>query len=251
MGMLHVVDPSAEDETDRLRKIKTVLEHFKNKCKSLFQPYQNIAIDERMVKSKHRSGILQYIKNKPVKWGIKLWVLADSSNGYTFDFDVYIGKKAGHEPSENGLGYDTVIRLVTPFLNQSYHLYFDNFYTSLKLVKDLFSIGIPSTGTAAENRKGFPAYMKKGKEWVKKKERDPMRWQHDGVCLAQQWKDNRPVTVLLSIENANDYVMVDRKEKVGLRWRTVQIKQPNAINSYNNYMNGVDHSDQLMTSNNV
>jgi hypothetical protein len=36
-----------------------------------------------MVKSRHRSGIRQYIRDKPTKWGIKLWVLADSSNGYT------------------------------------------------------------------------------------------------------------------------------------------------------------------------
>ena len=50
-----------------------------------------------MVKSRHSSGIRQYmyIKDKPTKWGIKLWVLADSSNGYTVDFDVYIGRAAG------------------------------------------------------------------------------------------------------------------------------------------------------------
>ena len=53
-----------------------------------------------MVKSKHRSGIRQYIRNKPTKWGIKMWVLADSSNAYTYDFDVYNGKAAGRKVSE-------------------------------------------------------------------------------------------------------------------------------------------------------
>ena len=92
-----------------------------------------------MVKSHHRSGIRQYIKDKPTRWGINLWVLADSSNGYTVDFNVYIGKSAGQRISEFGLGYDVVMRTMRPFLHQGYHLYVDNFYTSFPLFKDLFA----------------------------------------------------------------------------------------------------------------
>ena len=83
MAMLHVVNPDEEDEEDKLRKVSSFLKFFKQKCKDLYQPFQHVAVDERMVKSKHRPGIWQYIKNKPTKWGIKLWVLADSLNGYT------------------------------------------------------------------------------------------------------------------------------------------------------------------------
>jgi len=162
MAMLHVVDPDEEDEEDKLRKVSSFLDFFKQKCKDLYQPFQGVAVDERMVKSKHQSGIRQYIKNKPTKWGIKLWVLADSLNGYICDFDVYIGRNAQQELSPNGLGYDVVMKLVVPLRNQGYHLYFDNFYTSVKLVKDLFQVLIPATGTAAENRRGFSETMKKG-----------------------------------------------------------------------------------------
>jgi len=76
-----------------------------------------------------------------------------------------------------------------------------------------------------------------------------MRWEREGVCLAQQWKDNRPVTVLSSIDNAKDFVMVARKEKVGNVWRNINVKQPKAIEHYNNYMNAVDHSDQILPKN--
>ena len=161
MARLHVVDPCDEDEEDKLRKVSSFLEFFKDRCKPLYQPFQRVAVDERMVKSKRRSGIRQHKKNKPTKWGIKLWVLADRLNGYTCDFEVYIGRHAGHEVSENGLGYDVVMKLVTPLMNQGYHLYFDNFYTSVRLVKDLFQGLIPATGTAAQNRRGFPESMKK------------------------------------------------------------------------------------------
>ena len=249
IGMLHVVDPATEDEQDKLWKVTGFLQFFKEKCISLYQPFQCVAIDERMVKSKHRSGIRQYIKNKPTKWGIKLWVLADSANGYTCDFDVYIGRNAAAVPSANGLGYDVVMKLVQPLINQGYHLYFDNFYTSVTLVKDLFRLMIPATGTAFENRRGFPDSMKNSKQWARRKQRGSMRWERDGVCLALQWKDNRPVTMLTSIDNANDFLFIDRNEKVRNVWQRVRVKQPKAVHNYNQYMNAVDRSDQILAKN--
>ena len=85
-----------------------------------------------MVKPKHRSGIRQYIRNKPTKWGIKMWVLADS---YTYDFDVYIGKAAGRKVSDWGLRNDVFMKLIATFFDQGYQLFIDNFYTSPILLK--------------------------------------------------------------------------------------------------------------------
>ena len=120
MGVLHVVDPNTENPQEKLHKVSSFIQAFKGKCQSLYQPFQQIAIDERMVKPKHRSGIRQYIRNKPTKWGVKLWVLAGSSNAYTYDFDVYIGKAAGRKVSEWGLGYDVVMKFIATLLDQGY-----------------------------------------------------------------------------------------------------------------------------------
>ena len=83
------------------------------------------------------------MKDKPTKWGVKLWVLADSDNGYTVEFNVYIGKET-QGISKHGLGYDVVMELVEPYLNQGYHLYLDNFYTSPGLLEHLFFISYSS-----------------------------------------------------------------------------------------------------------
>lgn len=253
MALLHVVDPGAENPGDKLCNVESFIDYFKSRCLELYQPRQQLAIDERMVKSRHRSGIRQYIKDKPTKWGIKLWVLADSSNGYTIDFNVYIGRAAGRGVSVNGLGYDVVVKLIQPFLNQGYHLYIDNFYTSKVLLKYLFDQGVPTTGTIRENSRGFPAYMKNGKQWSKASnvERGSMRWERDPPILALQWLDNKVVSMLTTIENANDSLQVRRKTKTAGVWRTRVVQQPQAIATYNQYMNGVDRSDQILAYNNV
>lgn len=120
MSMIHIVDPATENKADKLRKVREFANIIKNKCKELYHPHQNVAIDERIVKSKHRSGIRQFIKNKPVKFGLKLLVLADSLNGYTIDFNVYAGKNGNEEIHENGLGYHVVRKLMTLFFGQGY-----------------------------------------------------------------------------------------------------------------------------------
>lgn len=64
-----------------------------------------------MVRSKHQLGIRQYNRDKPVKRVIKLSVIADLMNGYTFDFDIYIGKVDRQDIGPNGLAYNVVMKL--------------------------------------------------------------------------------------------------------------------------------------------
>jgi hypothetical protein len=175
MAFLHVVDPVTEDSSNKLRKVESFVASFRARCQQLYQPSQNIAVDERMVKSRNRSGIRQFMKDKPTKWGIKLWVAADSSNGYTCDFEIYTGKKS-RDSSQHGLGYDVLTRLIDKYFDQGYHVYFDNFYTSHQLVRDLFLHGTPSMGTVRINRVGFPKCLKDVKAWAKTQAHGGVRW---------------------------------------------------------------------------
>ena len=101
--MIHVVDPATEDPQNKLHKVESFIEDFKKLCKELYAPQKYVAIDERTVKSCHGSGFRQFIKDKPTKWGIKLWVLADSSNVYTVNFNIYIARAAGQTIGEHSL----------------------------------------------------------------------------------------------------------------------------------------------------
>ena len=251
LAFLHVVDPGNKDPNNKLRKVESYINHFKKRCSELYKPKEHVAIDERMVKSRHRSGFRQYIKDKPTKWGIKLWVLADSSNGYTVDFNIYIGRAAGQEVSANGLGYDVVMRLMAPYHNLGYHLFVDNFYSTLILFKDLFAKGILATGTILDRRRSFPEALRNSKEWAKGKERGCMRWVRDPPCLVLQWVDNKVVSMITTVGNANDHVQVNRKQKNAGTWTNRHVRQPQIFQTYNLKMNAVDRSDQILSTFNI
>ena len=91
--------------------------------------------------------------------------------------------------------------------------------------------------------------MQGGKEWAKKAKRGDMVWDRAGSCLVQQWKDNKAVTILTTIDSPSEYGFVDRNVKVdGVRGKA-NVKRQKAIDTYNKYMNGVDRSDQILGKN--
>ena len=251
MALLYVVDPLNEPAGNKLRKVLGFINFLKGRFKALYQPRQHVAIDERMVKSRHRSGIRQYIRDKPTKWGIKYWVLADSSNAYVVDFNIYAGRAEGGI-SQHGLAYDVVRKLMLDYEGQGYHLFCDNFYSSVTLARHLYERGILYTGTILETRRDFPASMKGGKKWAKSKPRGAMRWARDPPVLALQWLDNKVVSMISTSANANDKVQAIRKATVGGVWDPYRrVDQPQVIHDYNHFMNAVDRSDQVVATHSV
>ena len=77
-----------------------------------------MSVDEAMVTFKGRSTLKQYMPLKPVKRGIKVWALADASNGYISNFKVYTGKDG--DKAEKGLGANVVMTLTEPYVNAMY-----------------------------------------------------------------------------------------------------------------------------------
>ena len=53
---------------------------------------QVVTIDEAMIPYKGRLSFKRYIKSKPTKWGIKVFVLSDANNGYIYKIEIYTGK---------------------------------------------------------------------------------------------------------------------------------------------------------------
>ena len=175
-SFLKVCNPNMEnDEEDKLSKVILIHNYIRQKCMKLYQPYVNISIDERMVRNRGRFTFRQFIKDKPTRWGMKLWVLADASNGYTYNFEVYVGK--GTPVSKQGLAYDVDAALQKQ--KHGYHVYFDNFYTGDQLLKDLLT-----KKTVITKRKGVPQQFKDTKTFAKGP-RCFMRWKRELSSISQ------------------------------------------------------------------
>ena len=85
-----------------------------------------------------------YIRGKPIRFGFKLWVLA-SSDGYPFKIDVYTGK---FDSSNVPLGEKVITNLLNSVQHPLRHtVYFDNFFSSYKLMAMLADQKFRATGT--------------------------------------------------------------------------------------------------------
>ena len=163
---LHYADnstlsPPGSDNYDRLGKVRPLLNYLQSRFMAVYTPGQQLAVDEAMIKFQGRSSLKQYMPKKPIKRGIKVWVLADSTNGYFSRLEVYTGKKGN--TTEKNLGSRVVKDLTSDFQGKWHRVYFDNFFTSKALICDLEEVGIYGCGTARKDRRGFPEDLKSAK----------------------------------------------------------------------------------------
>ncbi|KAK6183184.1 hypothetical protein SNE40_010712 [Patella caerulea] len=250
---LHMSDPEEDEENQRrkqngdprydpLGKLKPLYSQIQLACQSFYVPNREISIDERMVGSKARIGIKQYMKDKPVKWGYKLFVLADSATGYTSVYLIFILVRI--------LRILEMVLRMTLFLNLSRiflaKLFVDNFYTGATLFQDLLFHRTLACGAIRENRKGFP--KSKLNYSLKGAKRGSIRWIRDNNLLFLRWKDNRDVTMCSTFHNAASSDSVKRKTKNSQtgKFETIDIPFPPSVKEYNKFMGGVDLSDQLI-----
>ena len=92
-----------------------MIDSLSDRFQALYNPHREVSVDEAMIPFKGRSTLKQYMPQKPVKRGIKVWMLADTTNGYVTSLEVYTGKKGN--TTEVGLGGKVVISLTKHLQN--------------------------------------------------------------------------------------------------------------------------------------
>ncbi|XP_067939620.1 piggyBac transposable element-derived protein 3-like [Watersipora subatra] len=104
-----------------------------------------------MVPFTGQSGLKQYIKSKPKKWGYKIWVRSGVS-GYVYDFQLYQGASGNRPEKVLGLSPDVVMWLPDRLAGKNHKVYFDNLFTALELLTELKKKKIYAVGTLCKNR---------------------------------------------------------------------------------------------------
>lgn len=205
---LHLHDNSrpAGEKPDKLRKIRPLIAYLNSTFQDNYRSYGDVTVDETMVKFKGRLGFRQYLPAKPVKWGMKLWTLAESSNGYLHKFQVYTGKEDNTQ--EKGLSMRVVTDLLGHLQFKNVRVCMDNFYTSTDLMTTLLGRGIYAVGTVRSNRKGLPTALlpknfSQGKHQYAVAQKDDLSF-----C---NWQDTKPVLVLSNFHDPSVMGSVNRR----------------------------------------
>lgn len=209
---------------DRLYRVRPFIDMILGNFKKCYLPGEFLAVDESMVKFKGRCR------------GYKIWVLADK-NGYFLNGDIYTGKS--EEGVTKDLGGSVVRKLTNDLQGGAHKIFFDNYFTSYDLIKDLKDQSLDSCGTVRKNREKFPTQLK-GDQSMKRGDLD---WSisEDGIA-AIKWKDKRVVNMASSYHDPRPVVQVVRKQKNG---QSIEINCPVAVRNYNSNMNCVDKFDQM------
>ena len=142
-----------DSQNDWLAKVCPVITALQKSFLEAYKPHRENTIDEAMIKFKGRSSLKQYLPMKPIKRGFKVWVRADSHNGYLCNFEIYTGKE---DSVETNLGAKVVKKLSRTLVGKRYHLYFDNFCSSVTLMEDLLEDELYACGTFHKDRRGLP-----------------------------------------------------------------------------------------------
>ena len=87
---LHVSSLPGGNPTDKLHKIRPLIDSVSSRCLTVYKPKKNQSIDEGMIAYKGRFTAKQYMPAKPVKWGIKIWMRCDSTSGISHFHNTFI-----------------------------------------------------------------------------------------------------------------------------------------------------------------
>jgi len=219
-----------ENTEDKLYIIRPVYSLVVECWRSMYNLGEAISIDEGM-KWRGRLSFRVYQKDKPIKYGIKPYILADAKTKYCWNIDIYHGTSKTLK--------ETVTALLTPVCTSMWHsFYMDNFYNSVALSESLLDKKVHTVGTLRKHR-GEPLEI-----WEPGRMRSgDVTARDNGKVMVLAWNDKR---VVKAISTKHDALMttITRRKKHGCG-AMEQISKPVCIVDYNKNMSGVDLLDLI------
>ena len=110
---LHAIDEKdgTIDKTNKIYKVRPILNTLLEKFRYYYLPKQFLSLDEGMIPTQNRLEIKQHIKDKPIKFGIKSFILCEVDTGYIAASEIYTGK-SDTEVENLGVTGNVLLRLL-------------------------------------------------------------------------------------------------------------------------------------------
>ena len=235
---LHIPQPA--NSSRRINKVSVLLDHLRQKFQEAFYPGQEVAVDETMVGFRGRVLFIQYCPNKPTKYGLKIFVLADSNTGYVYNFVLYTGSETTTSLpatfSDLPVPAQYVMALMEDMLDRGHIVFTDRYYSSILLADALSSRGTGLVGTLVRNRKGLPKEVRGSA--FKLAANEVRAWRNEkNLVVAWRHENKKPVVMIGTAFSARPTQAVTGR-------RRLPITKPEVVVRYNNAMGAVDRADQ-------
>ena len=254
---------SAKKKKDPMWAVKSLVKLLATSFKAMYNPHQQLDVDEQCVLFKGRHRYRQYNPNKPNKWHLKMFALNDAITGYQFDNYFYEGNASGIAPGHTAttMPVKTLVHDNTDLHFKNFILATDNWYTSVELATMNSLCGIYTVGTIKSNRSNLPAEIKKPKKGAKvvapkpkaKGRGDFTVWEakdkNDKEIFFTHWMDKKDVRILHTFNSSVGSCQRMVKSSDGAdggakEWGKKHFAQPLIIRHYNKAMGGTDFIDQ-------
>ena len=225
---------------DPLFKIQPLLSSMRKNMLKVDSEERN-SIDEQIIPFKGRSYLKQY-KNKPHKWGFKVFTRAGASR-MMYDFEIYNEKQMKLE-GDLGISGNIVLRLTKNLADhKDYKMYFDNWFASVQLVEMLKERGIWAVGTIRKDRMAG-CQLKSDKEMKKDGRGSYDNKSNDKGVTIVKWYDSKQIHIVSSHYGPEPLGIC--KRYCGKAKKKIDVVRPYVVQEYNAHMGGVDLADMLI-----
>ena len=247
----HPENKDAGNGGDRCHQIRHALNCLNRASLMTFLPGQHLAFDEGGISCRsRRCPVRQYSKEKPDKYRVDFFILADSSSYAVLHMDVYQGRnstnafvdeRAAELPTTQKAVLNAIYQCCLDTETGGYrHLAMDNRYQCPEIAVILRDLcNIHSTGTTRRNRKGFdntlmnlPKVGPRGDHII--------IYDKINKLIVCQWRDSKVVSCVSTILDSTESV-VDRRVGKEL----LKLPLPSVLKVYQKTMFGVDKGDQI------
>ena len=239
---MYFVEPGDQDATDAFWKVRSLFNCINRAAKKYIAAPEFVSIDETIVRYFGPHPLKQAIRDKPERFGYKLWCMA-APTGELLRVQPYAGVKTHIADVGLGQGPNVIYGLSTQYgLKPGSKVACDNLFTSFDLLDHMADKGWGVVGTMRVNRLNDLQLPRKKTQESKKMARGEFVSLHTQNINVTVWKDSEAVTMASNFVGPHPTGVCQRydgKERV-----YKNIPCPNMVLLYNKTMGGVDLVNQ-------
>ena len=221
-------------ETDKFAAIRDLWETAMDRCRSSFNPGAQTTVDEQLFPCKCRCPFIQYMSNKPDKFGLKFWMICDVATKYVMNAIPYLGKIEQRAQNTSVPEY-VVMQLTEPYHGSGISVTTDNFFTSASLGNRLLSKNVTLLGTVRHNRREIP------KEIMSNLEKNNVP-----VYSSSFYKSGNLFLAAYKVKSKKTVLILSTQHKTPNIDQSNPKKKPEMVVAYNSTKFGVDTCDQML-----